>query len=89
VRRSLVAPTPLDFPNRREQMEEDKWAHLPLERGDRWIRISDGEPVVVVKRLGGRVRYQFSNHGSMVTRIARFSRYYQPEPKHRRPVTGE
>lgn len=78
-------------------MEEDPWESLPLEKGDQWIRVSDGVPVVVAKRLGRQVRYTFPNGGSMVTRIARFSRHYRPASawndhhgRHRRqdPDTG-
>jgi hypothetical protein len=51
-----------------------------LERGDRWVRIEDGEPVTIVKRLNSKVRYTFTNHGTMVTKLSRFIRKYQPAP---------
>lgn len=60
-------------------MPDDPWKHLPLEKGDQWIRTADGVVVTVAKRIGARqVRYTFPNGGSMVTRIARFARYYRP-----------
>ena len=56
----------------------DKWADLPLARGDKWRRLEDGEVVTIRKRIGRAVRYRFAGEGEMVTRIARFSRFYEP-----------
>lgn len=70
--------------------EPDQWAAYPLEKGKEWRRIEDGEIVTITKRVGTRtVRYKFANSGSMVTRIARFVRFYEPVTGTQLSATGE
>lgn len=66
----------------------EHYAHLPLQRGNEWVRVSDGEIVEIRNVIGRDVRYRFSDSGSHVTRIARFIRLYHPRGMSSTPTSS-